>query len=202
MPRFPVSAPILSPSSDINSTHILSAFISSFNHGQKTHKGSFPSIFRNTSVWGNKKLRAAVDHSLSGRWQPTASISDFCFLFSVFWHPFSVFCLLISVFCLLISDICFLSSGVCSLMSVFWCLFSVFWFLFSDVCFLFSYHILHWVKKTAHLINKICCPYCQAFSELRIDLSAFSFSGFRQPLSVFIRQINHSALRTWWDACR
>lgn len=163
-----------------------------------------------------KKLRAAVDHLLSGSWQPAASISDFCFLFSVFWHPFSVFCLLISVFCLLISDICFLISGVCSLISAFWYLSSDICFLISDVCFLisdfwflipdfwflFSYHILHWVKKTAHLINKICCPYCQAFSELRIDLSAFSFSGFRQPLSVFIRQINHSALRTWWDACR
>lgn len=170
-----------------------------------------------------KKLRAAVDHSLSGRWQPTASISDFRFLFPVFWFLTSVFCLLSSDFCSLVSVICslcsdfwflipvfwclisvscFLSSDVCSLISAFWYLFSVFWFLISVLWCLFSYHILHWVKKTAHLINKICCPYCQAFSGLRIDLSAFSFSGFRQPLSVFIRKTNHSALRTWWDACR
>ena len=132
-----------------------------------------------------KKLRAAVDHSLSGRWQPTASISDFWFPFSVsrflisdirflssiFWFLFSGFCYLFSVFWFLISDSCFLVSDFCFLFSVFWCLFSDicflipdFCFLVSDICFLFSYHILHWVKeKTAHLINKICCPYCQAF---------------------------------------
>lgn len=151
-----------------------------------------------------------MDHSLSGSWQPAASISDFWFPFSVsrflsadfrflsadFWHLFSDICFLIPVFW-------FLFPVFCLLMSVFWFLSSGFCYLFSDVCSLLSYHILHWVKeKTAHLINKICCPYRQAFSGLRIDLSAFSFSGFRQPLSVFIRQTNHSALRTWWDACR
>ena len=106
-----------------------------------------------------KKLQAAVDHSLSGRWQPTASISDFWFLISVFCLLISVlgFCYLFSVFWFLISDSCFLVSDFCFL-------FSVFCLLFSDICFLFSYHILHWVKeKTAHLINKICCPYRQAF---------------------------------------
>ena len=154
-------------------------------HGQKTHKGSFPSIFRNTSSWGNKKT-AGSRGSLTLR-QMTAHSLDI-------WFLISVFCLLISVLCVLVSDIWFLFSGFCYL-------FFVFWFLLSGFC-LFSYHILHWVKKTAHLINKICCPYCQAFSGLRIDSSAFSFSGFRQPLSVFIRQTNHSALRTWWDACR
>ena len=169
-------------------------------HGQKTHKGSFPSIFWNTSARGNKKtagsrgsltLRQMTAHSLD-IW---FLISDFWFLFSVsrflssvFWFPFSVCWFLTSVFWYLSSDFCLLSSDFCSLS--------------SDICSLFSYHILHWVKKTAHLINKICCPYCQAFSGLRIDLSAFSFSGFCQPLSVFIRQTNHSALRTWWDACR
>ena len=169
-------------------------------HGQKTHKGSFPSIFRNASVWGNKKtagsrgsltLRQMTAHSLD-IW---FLISVFCFPFSDFWHPFSVFYLLISVLWFLLSVLCVLISDTCFLFSDF-CLPS------SDFCSLVSYHILHWVKKTAHLINKICCPYCQAFSGLRIDLSAFSFSGFRQPLSVFIRQTNHSALRTWWDACR
>ena len=182
-------------------------------HGQKTHKGSFPSIFRNTSSWGNKKtagsrgsltLRQMTAHSLD-IWFPFSVsrflISDIRFLSSIFWFLFSGFWYLFSVFWFLISDSCFLSSGVCSLISAFWYLSSVFWFLLSGFC-LFSYHILHWVKKTAHLINKICCPYCQAFSGLRIDSSAFSFSGFRQPLSVFIRQTNHSALRTWWDACR
>ena len=184
-------------------------------HGQKTHKGSFPNIFRNTSVWGNKKT-AGSRGSLTLR-QMTAHSLDIWFLISVFWFLFSVFWYLISVLCLLASDIWYLSSDIwclfsvsCLLISVlwhlfsvFWYLFSVFWYLFSVFWCLFSYHILHWVKeKTAHLINKICCPYCQAFSGLRIDLSAFSFSGFRQPLSAFIRQTNHSALRTWWDACR
>ena len=145
-----------------------------------------------------KKLRAAVDHLLSGRCPPTASISDFRFLFSV------------SRF--LISDICLLFSDFCFLFSVFWRPFSdicflipVFCFLISDICSLMSVFLSHTPlgkEKTAHLINKICCPYCQAFSGLRIDSSAFSFSGFRQPLSVFIRQTDHSALRTWWDACR
>ena len=189
-------------------------------HGQKTHKGSFPSIFRNTSSWGNKKtagsrgsltLRQMTAHSLDIWFLISVFcllisvlcvlVSDIWFLFSGFCYLFFVFWFLLSGFWFLISVSCFLSSGVCSLISAFWYLSSVFWFLLSGFC-LFSYHILHWVKKTAHLINKICCPYCQAFSGLRIDLSAFSFSGFRQPLSVFIRQTNHSALRTWWDACR
>lgn len=159
----------------------------------KDHSRSYSGTLPSGEI---KKLRAAVDHSLSGRWQPTASISDFWFPFSVFYLLISVLWFLLSVLCVLISVSCFLSSGVCSLISAFCLLMSVLWCLFS-------YHILHWVKeKTAHLINKICCPYCQSFSGLRIDLSAFSFSGFRQPLSVFIRQTNHSALRTWWDACR
>lgn len=52
-----------------------------------------------------KKLRAAVDHSLSGRWQPADPISDFWFLFSVSYFLISVLWFLISVL---------------------WCLFSVF----------------------------------------------------------------------------
>lgn len=185
-------------------------------HGQKTHKGSFPSIFRNAPVWGNKKtagsrgsltLRQMTAHSLD-IWFPFSVsrflISDIRFLSSIFWFLFSGFCYLFSVFWFLISDSCFLVSDFCFLFSVFWRLFSDICFLSSDVCSLMSVFLSHTPlsKKTAHLINKICCPYCQAFSELRIDLSAFSFSGFRQPLSVFIRQTNHSALRTWWDACR
>ena len=150
-------------------------------HGQKTHKGSFPSIFRYASVWGNKKtagsrgsltLRQMTAHSLD-IWFPFSVsrflISDIRFLSSIFWFLFSGFCYLFSVFWFLIpvfwcliSVSCFLSSDVCSLISAFWYLSSVFWFLLSGFC-LFSYHILHWVKKTAHLINKICCPYRQAF---------------------------------------
>ena len=125
-----------------------------------------------------KKLRAAVDHLLSGRWQPAASISDFWFLIPVFWCLISISCFLSSGVCSLISvfwylssniwfpfsDFCPLVSVICSLCSDFCFLFSVFCLLSSDICFLFSYHILHWVKeKTAHLINKICCPYRQAF---------------------------------------
>ena len=139
-----------------------------------------------------KKLRAAVDHSLSGRWQPTASISDFWFLISVFCLLISVLCVLVSGVCSLISafwylssDVCSLSSDFCSLVSVIWFLLSVLCYLFSVLCLLISVFLSHTPlsKKTAHLINKICCPYCQTFSRLRIDSSAFSFSGFCQPLS-------------------
>ena len=171
-------------------------------HGQKTHKGSFPNIFRNTSVWGNKKT-AGSRGSLTLR-QMTAHSLDIWFLISDIWFPFSVFWFLSSGFCYLFSVFWFLTSVFCLLASVLWYLSSDIWCLFSVLWYLFSVFLSHTPlsKKTAHLINKICCPYCQAFSGLRIDLSAFSFSGFRQPLSVFIRQTNHSALRTWWDACR
>ena len=168
-------------------------------HGQKTHKGSFPSIFRNASVWGNKKtagsrvsltLRQMTAHSLD-IWFPFSVsrflISDIRFLSSIFWFLFSGFCYLFSVFWFLIpvfwcliSVSCFLFSGVCSLISVFWYLMSV-----------FLSHTPLGKEKTAYPINEICRSYWHAFSP-----------GFQQPLSVFIRQTNHSALRTWWDACR
>ena len=170
-------------------------------HGQKTHKGSFPSIFRNAPVWGNKKtagsrgsltLRQMTAHSLD-IWFPFSVsrflISDIRFLSSVFWFPFSVcwfltsvFWFLASVFCLLASVLWYLLSDTCLLMSAFWYLSSDVCFLFSGFCYLisvlwylFSVFLSHTPlsKKTAHLINKICCPYCHAFSELRIDLSAF-----------------------------
>ena len=150
-------------------------------YGQKTHKGSFPSIFQNTSAQGNKKT-AGSRGSLTLR-QMTAHSLDIWFLISDIWFPFSVFCLLASVLWYLLSDTCLLMSVLCLLLSVLCSLLSVLWHLFSVFWYLFSYHILHWVKKTAHLINKICCPYCQTFSRLRIDSSAFSFSGFCQPLS-------------------